>query len=90
MLTVPLAQPVAKYLEVPIQVRDVTPSCNRKKKKRGVVLVSISVLMLSQRNYKGLYLVLADEPGSGMLQIPDYKLLVHSTCCSQRDGCGAW
>lgn len=87
-LTVPSAQPVAKYLEAPIQVRDVTPSCNRKK-ERSCLSFNLCFDSISEK-LQGLYRVVAGEPGSWMLQIPDYKLLVHSTCCSQRDGCRAW
>lgn len=48
-LTVPSAQPVAKYLEVPIQVTHVTPSCNWKAKKRrraSCYFIPISVLYI--------------------------------------------
>ena len=68
------------------------------KKKREDALLVISfqplVYILSHKRklqeWGGLYRVVADEPGSWMLQIPDDKLLVHPTSCSHRDGCWAW
>lgn len=69
------------------------PVTKSREKKGFVVLVSFSVFdsILRERNYnKVSYRVVADEPRSWMLQIPDYKLLVHSTSCSHRNCRRAW
>ncbi|CAH2066811.1 unnamed protein product [Thlaspi arvense] len=39
-LTVPSEHPVAKYLEVPIQVTHVTPSCNKNSREEGSQMIS--------------------------------------------------
>ena len=51
-LTVPSAQPVAKYFEVPIQLTHVTPSCNKEIVKKGLLFTFQSLFSILSHKRK--------------------------------------